>query len=319
MELRHLRYLVALAEEASFTRAARKVHVTQSTLSHQIRQIEEEVGRPLFDRLGRRVVITEAGDELLHSATRALKEVDEAVRRLKSAPGPLTGQLRVGATHTFNIKVVPECLAAFFAQHPSVSVVVREMFATEVVELVESGELDLGITYEPHRGRHLEFEPLYVEEMILAVGSQHPWAARKRVRLVELHRQPVILPTARSSTRRIIQAALASVGAEPVAVAELDSVAASVELARRTGLGAIISRLATPHASDLHILALENPTPLRTPGLLSRTGEPPSAALRSFIGVLRRTVLQHMAPVRRGAHAIDATTRSRRGSGRRRD
>lgn len=319
MELRHLRYFVALAEEASFTRAARKMHVTQSTLSHQIRQIEDEVGRRLFDRIGRRVVITDAGDELLQSATRALKEVDEGVRRLKSAPGPLTGQLRVGATHTFNVKVIPECLAAFFELHPSVSVLVREMFASEIVELVDRGELDLGITYAPHSGQGLDFEPLYVEEMILATGSQHPWAARKRVRLVELHRQPLILPTASSSTRRIIEAALASVGAEPVAVAQLDSIAASVELVRRTRLGVIISRLATPDAPDLHILALENPTPVRTPGLLSKAGDAASPALRSFVGVLRRTVLQHMTSVAAGAHGRRATTLARRGAAQRRE
>jgi LysR family cyn operon transcriptional activator len=155
--------------------------------------------------------------------------------------------------------------------------------------------------------------------MVLAVGSGHPWAARKRVRLVELHRQPMILPTRSSSTRRIIDAALGSVGAEPLAVAQLDSVAASVELVRRTGLGAIISRLAAPDAADLHILALENPTPLRTPGLLTRAGQAPSPALGSFVGVLRRTVLHHTgaspAGRRGGAPASAARRRTPRSRG----
>ena len=79
MELRHLRYFVALAEYLSFTRAAERVHVTQSTLSHQIRQLEEEVGQPLFDRIGKKVVTTEAGELFLGFAMRALKEVDQGI------------------------------------------------------------------------------------------------------------------------------------------------------------------------------------------------------------------------------------------------
>jgi len=301
MELRHLRYFVALAEEGSFTRAARRTHVTQSTLSHQIRQIEDELGTRLFDRIGKRVVITTAGEALLQSATRALREVDEGVRRVRAGPDPLTGTLRIGATHTFNIKLIPDCLAAFLQSHPSVSVTVRELFATDVAGLVESGDLDLGITYDPQRRDRLDFEPLYIEEMVLAVAARHPFADRKRLRLVELHRQPMILPTRSSSTRRIIDAALGSVGAEPIIMAEMDSLAATIELIRRTQLAAIVSRLAAPDAHDLAILALESPTPLRTPGLLTRADAVSTPALRSFVGILRRLVLDH-----HGAHASAA-------------
>jgi LysR family cyn operon transcriptional activator len=293
MELRHLRYFVALAEELSFTRAAEKMHVTQSTLSHQIKQIEDEIGQRLFDRIGKRVVITDAGETMLASATRALREVDDGLRAIQAPPDPIVGTLRIGATHTFNVKLIPDCLAAFLDSHPSVSVVVRELFASDVVRQVESGELDLGITYDPHRREALNFESLYVEEMVLAVAVDHAFAARKRLRLVELHRQRKILPTQISSTRRIIDDALRSVGAEPVIVAEMDSVAATIELVRQTQLGAIISRLAAPDAKDLRIVALESPTPMRTPGLLTRSDVTPNAALRSFIGILRRLVLQH--------------------------
>jgi len=293
MELRHLRYFVTLAEELSFTRAAERMHVTQSTLSHQIKQIEDEIGQRLFDRIGKRVVITDAGEALLPNATRALREVDEGLRALKTAPDPLVGTLTIGATHTFNIKLIPDCLATFLESHPSMNVVVREMFATDVVRHVETLELDLGITYDPHRREHLNFEPLYIEEMVLALAAGHPFAARKRVRLVELHKQRMVLPTRNSATRKILDDALRSVGAEPLIVAEMDSVAATIELVRRTHLGAIISRLAAPDAKDLRIVTLESPSPLRTPGLLTKAGRPPTAALQSFIGILRRKVLQH--------------------------
>ena len=130
MELRHLRYFVAVAEHLSFTRAAARVHVTQSTLSHQIRQLEEEVGQPLFDRIGKKVVTTEAGELFLGFAVRALKEVDQGIAMLKPGSGGLTGQVRVGATHTFNIGLIPECVALFLARHPTVRVRVEAMVAT---------------------------------------------------------------------------------------------------------------------------------------------------------------------------------------------
>src|SRR5581483_5622187 len=254
MELRQLRYFVALAEELSFTRAAAKMHISQSTLSHQIRQMEDELGQPLFDRLGKKVAITDDGEALLASATRALREVDAGLRLMKSAPDPLVGTLRVGATHTFNVKLIPECLALFLEKHPAVRVVVREMFASEVVRQVESGELDLGITYEPERHTKLAFEALYVEEMILAVGSEHAFAGRRKVRGIELHRMRMILPTRSSSTRRIIDEALQTVGAEPIVVAEMDSLAATIELVRRSDLAAIISRLAASDARGVHLV-----------------------------------------------------------------
>src|SRR5947209_18759935 len=113
MELRHLRYFVSLAETLSFTRAAERVHVTQSTLSHQIRQLEDEIGRPLFERIGKRVLLTEAGETFLGYAAKALREVDQGMGELLRAPDELSGELRIGTTGTFNMSFVPECLAAF--------------------------------------------------------------------------------------------------------------------------------------------------------------------------------------------------------------
>jgi LysR family cyn operon transcriptional activator len=314
MELRHLRYFVALAEELSFTRAAERMHVTQSTLSHQIKQLEDEVGQRLFDRIGKRVVITDAGEALLPNATRALREVDEGLRALATAPDPLVGTLVIGATHTFNIKLIPDCIATFLGLHPGMKVVAREMFAADVVRHVETLELDVGITYDPQRREQLHFEPLYIEEMVLVVAAGHPFAARRRVRLVELHKQRMVLPTGSSATRRILDGALRAVGAEPAIVVEMDPLAATIELVRRTRLGAIISRLAVPDAKDLRTIALESPTPLRTPGLLTKAGRPQGAALSSFIGILRRKVLQHQQDPRAGGgvRATPVSGRSRR-------
>jgi LysR family cyn operon transcriptional activator len=124
MELRHLRYFLALAERLSFTRAAAQVHVTQSTLSHQIKKLEDELGRPLFQRAGKRVIMTEAGELLLPSLRRALNEIDKGIRLLRGAGHQLSGRLRIGATQTFSINFVLACVATFLERNPSVKITV---------------------------------------------------------------------------------------------------------------------------------------------------------------------------------------------------
>jgi LysR family transcriptional regulator, cyn operon transcriptional activator len=291
MELRHLRYFVALADELSFTRAAKRLNITQSTLSHQIKQLEEEIGHALFDRIGKRTIITEAGEMLLLSATRSLRELDEGLLGLRKSPDPLSGVLRIGATHTFNMSLIPDCLAAFIEVHPRMSVVVEELFASDIEKQLEGGNIDLGIAYEPVASKKLIYEPLYVEDMVLAVSSSHPFANRKRLRLAELHKQPLVLSTKASLTRRILDNALQSVGAVPIVVAEINSVAGMLAIVRRTNLGAVVSRLAIDEAENISAVALESPTPRRAPGLLTRVSEMPSPGLRTFIAIVRRSVV----------------------------
>ncbi|MGQ9366425.1 LysR substrate-binding domain-containing protein [Azospirillum sp. ST 5-10] len=290
MELRHLRYFAALAERLNFTHAAEKVHVTQSTLSHQIKQLEEEIGQRLFDRVGKRVVMTEAGELLLPSVTKALREIDDGVRTLKGTARPLRGMVRIGATHTFNISLIPSCLATFLTNNPAVRVTVEELPAAAIEDRLRSGDLDIGISYRPAELRELWFEPLYNEEMVLAVGAQHPFAARKRIRIVELHRQNLVLLPREFTTRRMLDGCFQSAGAEPVVVAETNTIAAMLSLVRRMEIAAIVSEQAVSDLENLRIIALESPTPLRTPGILWKRDGERAAAVRSFAVIVRRAV-----------------------------
>jgi len=291
MELRHLRYFVALAETLSFTRAAERVHVTQSTLSHQIRQLEDEVGRPLFERIGKRVLLTEAGETFLGYAARALREVDQGLGDLMRAPGELSGEVRIGATGTFNMGFVPECLATFMHKHPTVKVIVDELAADAIAQKLLDGSLDLGIGYQPPDPAHLWFEPLYTEEMVLVVGLQHPLAQRKRVRMAELHRQRMVLLPASFATRGLLDDCFRASGAEPVLAAEINTIAPMIELVARTTLATIVSQQAVPPRDDVRVIPLESPTPVRTPGILWKRGARQSAAVKSFANGIRKLAL----------------------------
>jgi LysR family cyn operon transcriptional activator len=291
MELRHLRYFAALAEQLNFTRAAETVHVTQSTLSHQIKQLETEIGHRLFDRIGKRIVITEAGEQLLGRVKHALSEIDDGLREVRGSAQQLSGNLRIGVTHTFNVSLLPTCIDLFFRKHPSVRVTVQEQNAESVGRGVEAQDFDIGIAYRPDGAAAISFEPLCNDEMALVVSPNHHLAGRKRIRMVELHRQNLVLSTRDTTTRELLDGWFRSVGAEPIVVVEMNPIAPALALVRRIDIGAIISRQALIDVRDLHIIPIENPTPMRTPGILWNRNHQPTAAAKSFAVILRNSVV----------------------------
>jgi LysR family cyn operon transcriptional activator len=288
MELRHLRYFDALAEALSFTRAAQRLHVTQSTLSHQIRQLEAELGYPLFDRTTKKVTITEAGEVLRSHMVPALQQIDRGIQALRDDPPSLQGSIRLGATHSFNTRLVPLCVSGFLAVSPSTQISVEELSARNIARGIAAGRLDLGVSYRPDDAAGLWFEPLYNEELRLVVSSRHPMARRRRVRIVELHRCRMVLLPAEFSTRQLLDDCFEAAGATPLVVVELNSIAPMIELIRQTDLAGIIAETAVSKSADLRVLPLEDPTPIRTPGLLWKKGAARSPALKQLAAIIRR-------------------------------
>jgi LysR family cyn operon transcriptional activator len=306
MELRHLRYFMALAEELNFTRAASKVHVTQSTLSHQIKQLEAEIGQLLFERESRRVVMTGAGESLLLRLGNVLHTIDDSVRAAKGVTTALTGMLQIGTTPSFNASLMPHCVATFLERQSAVRLVVTELVANSVETEIADGRIEIGIGYSPTRRDDLSFEPLYIEEMVLVVSARHPLAARRRLRLAELHHQPLVLNTYQAATRRMLDERLASVNAQPLVVAEIDAIQPTLDLVARSKVGAIVSEHVVADGPELRVIPLEDPTPLRTPGILWKTETPGSNECRSFVALVRQTIAQRKLrqPVRaRGRQA----------------
>tara|TARA_R100001143_G_C3356729_1_gene132879 strand:- start:1327 stop:2229 length:903 start_codon:yes stop_codon:yes gene_type:complete len=289
MELRHLRYFVALAEQLSFTQAAEKVHVTQSTLSHQIKQLEDELSCKLFERVGKRVIMTERGEAFLEYAQRALQEVEEGVKNLRDTSGELGGEVRVGATHTFNMRILPQSLALFLERHPSVCVKVMEYSGDQVAAELQAGRLDFGITYRPEKISGLLFEPLYNEEMRLVVGKSHLFANRRFVRMAELHGQRIVLVPPSYATRALLEDCFSMANAQPIVVAEMNAIAPMLEFVNMSNAAAIVSEYAVG-LDDARVIPLQSPTPVRTPGLIWLRGHLRTPAMRTLAGIIRERV-----------------------------
>lgn len=283
MELRHIRYFLAVAEHSSFTRAAHLVNVTQSTLSHQIHQLENEIGYRLFDRVGRNVTLTKAGKAFLPGAARALNELNGAIRSVKDAAGELSGEVRllIGA-HAFALAILPSCLEQFRSEQPKMAVVVKEILSRQFMNAMLHDTYDVGIAEEEPCEAPLSFEPLYTEEFGLTVSREHPMAKRKRIRMVELHRLPVVLPSIEIAARRVLDKCLQSVGAEPNIVSELSHIDTLREVSRWSKTSAVFCP--DPIDSDeLVFIPIEDPKPQRVIGFYWKKETPLARMLADAI------------------------------------
>src|SRR5882757_5546435 len=194
MNLRQLRYLVALADERHFTRAAAREHVAQPALSQQIRSLEAELGTALVERTTRKVAMTQAGEVLVARARRALAELDAAQAELQSLAGVQTGRLSVGALHTMGPVDLSLLLASFHRSHPGVELTVREQSSEELAEMLRVDELDLAFLSVTERieSHGLGLQQLVSEELVAVLPLAHPLARRRRIRMAELAHEEFI-------------------------------------------------------------------------------------------------------------------------------
>jgi LysR family transcriptional activator of glutamate synthase operon len=217
MNLRQLRYLVAVADERHFTRAAAREHVAQPALSQQIRSLEAELGVTLVERTTRRVAMTQAGELLVARARRALAELDAAHAELQALAGVQAGRLAVGALHTMGPVDLSLLLATFHDRHPAVELIVREQSSEELAAMLREDEIDLAFLSVTERIQHrgLELRPLVTEELVVVLALGHPLARRPQLRLAELANEPFISFREGARLRELLGTAAAGAGFEP--------------------------------------------------------------------------------------------------------
>jgi DNA-binding transcriptional LysR family regulator len=185
-DLRRLRYFVAVAEELHFGRAARRLNVSQPPLSVQIRTLEREIGTPLLVRTQRHVELTEAGRVLLDEARRLLDQAEAAIVHARRAAEGAVGRLTIGFVSTVDYSILPPLVRRFRHKHPGIALKLLELTGDRQQALLQSGELDLGLSILPSPAAGLTMRPVYREPLIAAVPATHPLAARRRIALRSL-------------------------------------------------------------------------------------------------------------------------------------
>jgi LysR family transcriptional regulator, benzoate and cis,cis-muconate-responsive activator of ben and cat genes len=194
MELRHLRYFVAVAEEENVSRAALKLHVSQPALSRQVRDLEDELGFSLLERSAKSVRLTDAGRIFLAEARAVLQRADDAVKTARAVATGGHGELHVGYAPSLTARILPPALRAFQAEPPNVGVKLHDLSTEEMLAGLRAGKLQIAFLVRPTTAmlRGLRFEELMRDPLRLAVALKHPLARRCRVTLAEAAQEPFI-------------------------------------------------------------------------------------------------------------------------------
>jgi LysR family cyn operon transcriptional activator len=290
MELRDLRYFLACVDEGNVTLAGRRVHAAQPTLSHAIRRLEQETGIRLLERRPRhRVRPTAAGALLAARARRTLDTLGGFSDDLAALRGLVTGTLRVAATQSLAVTLLPPALGRYARHYRGVEIDAHVGPAEEVLAAVRDGRADVGLVAgpAPPLPRVVTALSLYREPFVAVVRATDPLARRRQVSIAALADRPLVLVPASSPTGAVIHAAFASVGLAPIIRLTIDSGETLRELVR-AGVGSTILPARYLHAAQpgLRAVRLIKPTPWREVFALRPAGDI-SAAATEFLRLLR--------------------------------
>lgn len=224
MDLNQLRGFLTVAEEGSFTKAAKRLFVTQPALSLQIKALEERLGEQLFERRGRTIRLTPAGRVLQGRAVQIFTLVEQTTQEMASLNGLKTGQVVIGAGESPCLYLLPPLIQFFHEQFPGIFLRFVNRHSAEIVDLVKEGVVDFGLVTLPVRDAQLQVERLCWREDVVICHPSHPLNGQKRVMLADLLPYPWLLIEQKSHSHRLLMGMLDEVGAAPAGVMELSSV-----------------------------------------------------------------------------------------------
>lgn len=295
MELRHLRYFLAVAAAESFTKAAEALHVSQPSLSVQIRDLEEELGTRLFDRLGRTIVLTQAGRLFQDHAERALREVEQAAQLIRELDGAQRGRLVVGTLATVNSYLIPPLVSQFKQRFPAIQLQVHSLPSVEIEAGILSNRLDIGLCLLPVSQDRLATIPLFEERLVLVAPAGHR-LTQARLRMKDLGGLPLVLMPADYCLRKMVEEECAQARVTTQVVLEMTSpegiLQAVAEGAGLTILPELYVRQRLSH-TNLRIIDLYDPVPRHAVGLAYRVHRHQNLAAKEF-GALCRSVMTNL-------------------------
>jgi DNA-binding transcriptional LysR family regulator len=300
MTFRQLESFLAVAREGRFSRAAVKIHLSQPTLSEHIKELEQELGKPLFHRRGRGVTLTEAGRVFAPRAAHVVASASDARQAIAELDGISHGSLMVGASTTPGVYVLPRVVAAFQQRHPRITLTLSIANSRVIEERVRADELDLGVVggHVLGPGERCVAAGL-VDELVLIAAARHPWARRRAIRARDVGNERLLVRETGSATQQVVGLALERAGISPSRTMELNHTEAIKQYVM-AGLGvAFVSIHAVRdevRARRLALVAVRGFRIRRHFHVIHGERRTPSASARAFLSLLD----EHAA--RRKAH-----------------
>lgn len=257
MELRQLKYFVTVAKTLNFSEAARRLFITQGTLSQQIRQLEDEMDIKLLDRTSHNVTLTEAGEELLPLAESTIEASKDCVERMNDLRGALSGTLNIGVTHSFG-GILIESVKSFIKQHPGVKLNIHYKTAAELMEMLRKKSVDLALAFKPIREyEDVESEALFTTSLSVVMRRGHPLAESKSLSVYDLDRQKIVLPGSGLQARRIFDNYVGVDTRMLNVEVEVNDPNLILDLVQGTNLVTLVSSLATYYRPNLVAIPLK--------------------------------------------------------------
>lgn len=286
MLLRHLRYLLAVADHGGFTRAAEALHVSQPTLSQQIRQLEESLGVDLFDRTSRSVKPTDAGQAYIECARRVLVELEAGKRALHDVKDLSRGSLRLAMTPTFMAYLVGPLVRDYVARYPGIHLEIFELSMDDIEAGLADDSLDIAIAFTPVRNPDIECIPAFVETLGVMVGREHPlYDSASVLTPDDIAQLDFALLAPDFFTRLSIDEYFRQNGITPKVQIEVNSVSTLLEVIRHAPIATMLPEAIATEDRALRRLRVESEAPQRGAALLRRQNNYHSAAAEAFMNL----------------------------------
>lgn len=287
MQLHQLRYVVCVAEERRFTRAAARLHVAQPSISSAVAALEHELGAPLFHRDRSEVTLTGAGAAFLPWARQVLADCDAGVAAVRDLLGLQRGRLVLGATPSLTTNLLPPVLARFHSLYPGLELTVHEAGSQDLVERLEKGEMDVALVILPVKRPWVETVELMEEELVLAVNPEHPLASRSTIEVAELEQVPLVMFKDGYDLREATLLACRQAGFRPVMAMQGLEMDGALALAAAGVAAAVVPRSVVTGYRPLRAVRFSGAALTRKIGLASRKDRPFSPAGQAFVKAVR--------------------------------
>ena len=292
LEIRHLRYFLAVAEAGSFSRAADRLGISQPSVSQQMRDLETGLRVPLFQRRGKRILLTPGGLIFQEHARAVLRQLENFMQELNSEPGQLRGALHLGVVPVLNVPLVPTLLGLFIADHPAISVIVEEISSTEIETALEEGRMDVGLGFLTRHSPNLRYERLCTDEFALIVAESHPWSKRCVIPLSELHQQRLLQLPDSFVMRRMTDALCRNHQVRPRMIAEINAIETLLRSLAPLQAAALMPKIALRGREGLKLKAirLKGKKLGLDIGLLRLSDSSANSAVAAFTSLAQRVV-----------------------------
>lgn len=268
IKYRQLQYFLAVADTLHFSKAAESLFVTQPTLSHQLSELEAQIGAPMFDRTGGTVRLTQAGTIFREYAKRSIDAVEEGCTALAELGGLQRGDLRLGVTQSFIRRLMPPIIGEFRHRYPEIQLHVLDLSASQIERQLAEGTIHLGIAFAPATMEETEVETILQERLVLLVRRDHPLAAASEVTWRQLAACPLVLLNRSYTTRQMIDDYFSEGGVQQTVACETNNIDLMVGLAATTDLAAILPESAVQKTSEMTLLTIVDPLPMRTSAIM---------------------------------------------------